>query len=97
MEPGKDGFLGRFKWHIVIICAALVIVLLLAVFTDIFQTSETGVLRNLVWLLGALIFLSALLAMLSRVFKMLDALRDNSAKLEQVTGALEKIMRAWHK
>jgi hypothetical protein len=91
MEPGKDGFLGRFKWHIVIICAAVIIVLLLAVFTDIFQTSETGVLRNLVWLLGALIFLSALLAMLSRVFKMLDALRDNSAKLEQVTGALEKI------
>jgi hypothetical protein len=91
MEPEKNGFLGRFKWHIVIICAALVIVLLLAVFTDIFQTSETGVLRNLVWLLGALIFLSALLAMLSRVFKMLDALRDNSAKLEQVTGALEKI------
>jgi len=91
MEPGKDGFLGRFKWHIVIICAALIIVLLLAVFTDIFQTSETGVLRNLVWLLGALIFLSALLAMLSRVFKMLVALRDNCAKLEQVTGALEKI------
>jgi hypothetical protein len=91
MEPGKDGFLGRFKWHIVIICAAVIIVLLLAVFTDIFQTSETSVLRNLVWLLGALIFLSALLAMLSRVFKMLDALRDNSAKLEQVTGALEKI------
>ena len=91
MEPGKDGFLGRFKWHIVIICAAVAIVLLLAVFTPIFEASETGVLRNLVWLLGALIFLSALLAMLSRVFKMLDALRDNSAKLEQVTGALEKI------
>ena len=91
MEPGKDSFLWRFKWHIVIICAALIIVFLLAVFTDIFQTAEAGLLRNLVWLLGALIFLSALLAMLSRVFKMLDALRDNSAKLEQVTSALEKI------
>jgi hypothetical protein len=66
-------------------------VLALGAFTEIFEASETGVLRNLVWLLGALIFLSALLAMLSRVFKMLDALRDNSAKLEQVTGALEKI------
>ncbi|MCX5638255.1 MAG: hypothetical protein NTX52_11275 [Planctomycetota bacterium] len=91
MEPGKDSFLWRFKLHIVIICAALIIVLLLAVFTDIFQTAEAGLLRNLVWLLGALIFLSALLAMLSRVFKMLDALRDNSAKLEQVISALEKI------
>ena len=91
MEPENDSFLWRFKWHIVIICAALIIVLILAVFTDIFQASEVGLLRNLVWLLGALIFLSALLAMLSRIFKMLDALRDNSAKLEQVTSALEKI------
>jgi hypothetical protein len=91
MEPENDSFLWRFKWHIVIICVALFIVLLLAVFTNIFQEAETGVLRNLVLLLGALIFLSALLAMLSRIFKMLDALKDNSAKLEQVTGALEKI------
>ncbi len=91
MEPENDSFLWRFKWHIVIICVALIIVLSLAVFTNIFQEAETGVLRQLVLLLSALIFISALLAMLSRVFKMLDALKDNSAKLEQVTGALEKI------
>jgi hypothetical protein len=42
-------------------------------------------------MLGALVFLSALLAMLSRVFKILDALRENSLKLKEVTGALEKI------
>jgi hypothetical protein len=91
MAPGKDGFLWRFKWHIVIICAALLIVMLLAIFTPVFQSTETGALRNLVWLLGALVFLSALLTMLSKLFKMLDALRDNSSKLEQVTSALEKI------
>jgi hypothetical protein len=89
MEIGKDSLLQRYKWHIVIICAALVIVVLLALFTDIFQKSER--LQSLVWLLGALVFLSALLTMLSRLIKMLDALRDNSSKLEQVTGALEKI------
>ena len=44
-----------------------------------------------VFMLGGLVFLSALLAMLSRVFKILDALRDNSTKLEEVTGALGKI------
>jgi len=75
----------------VIICAALLIVLLLAMFTPIFEKSETNLLQYLVWLLGALILLSGLLAMLSRVFKILDALRDNSAKLEEVAGALEKI------
>jgi outer membrane protein assembly factor BamD (BamD/ComL family) len=91
MNFGKERPLWRFKWHIVIICIALLAVFLLAFFTDIFQTSEIGLVRHLVWLLGALIFLSALLAMLSRVFKILDALRDNSTKLEEVTGALGKI------
>ena len=91
MDSGKEGFLQRYKWHIVIICAALVIVLLLTVFTDIFQTDETNRLRQLVVMLGVLIILSALLAMLSRVFKILDALRDFSAKLKELTGALEKI------
>jgi hypothetical protein len=91
MNMEKDSFLWRFKLHIVIICSALFIVVLLAIFTNIFQTSEAISLRHLLWLLGALIFLSALLIMLSKLFKMLDALKDNSAKLEQVTSALEKI------
>jgi len=87
MEVGD--FFRRFKWHIAIICAALLIVFMLSLFTDVFQKTET--MRPLVLLLGALVFLSALLAMLSRVFKILDALRDNSAKLEEVTGALGEI------
>ena len=91
MNLGNNKLLWRFKWHIVVICAALLIVFLLAIFTHIFEKSETNLLQYLVWLLGALILLSGLLAMLSRVFKILDALRDNSAKLEEVAGALEKI------
>jgi len=91
MNSGKDGLLRRFKWHIVIIVIALAIVLMLTLFTNIFQKSEADLLRQLIFMLGALVFLSALLAMLSRVFKILDALRDNRAKLEEVTGALEKI------
>ncbi len=91
MDLQNDSFIARFKWHIAIICAALVIVILLATFTNIFISSEINVLQHLVWLLGALIFLSALLAMLSRLFKIVDALKDNSGKLEEVAGALEKI------
>jgi len=91
MNSEKDSFLQRFKWHIAIICAALVIVFLLSVFTDIFQTAETNRMRLLVIMLGVLIILSALLTMLSRVFKIVDTLQDFSAKLKEVTGALEKI------
>jgi hypothetical protein len=91
MDLGKGDFLSRFKWHIVIICAALAVVTLLALLTNIFESAQTDILRNLVWLLGVLVLLSALLAMLSRVFKIVDTLKDNSSQLEQVTEALEKI------
>jgi len=91
MSSENDGFLRRFKWHIVIICVALAFVVILTLFTNIFQKSQTDLLRQLIFMLGALVFISALLAMLSRIFKILDALRDNSVKLEQVTKALENI------
>lgn len=91
MDPGKDSLVRQFKWHIVIVCAALALVVVLMFTTDIFEPGESQTLRNLVFMLGALMFLVALLTMLSRVFKILDALHDNSSKLEDVTGALEKI------
>ena len=91
MGSENDSFLRRFKWHVVIICFALAIVIVLTLFTSIFQKSQTDLLRQLVFILGALVFISALWTMLSRVFKILDALRDNSVKLEGVTNALEKI------
>jgi hypothetical protein len=91
MDPGKDSLVQQYKWHIVIICAALALVVLLMFTTNIFKPSESNMLRQLVFMLGGLMFLVALLTMLSRVFKILDALKDNSAKLEDVTGALEKI------
>lgn len=91
MSSENDGFFRRFKWHVLIIGAAFIIVVFLTFFTSIFQKSQTDLLRQLVFMLGSLVFISALLAMLSRVFKILDALRDNSTKLEEVASALEKI------
>ena len=91
MGSENDGFLRRFKWHTVIICVALAIVVALTVFTEIFSRRESDLLGQLVLMLGALVFLSALLTMISRVSRLLKTLGDNSAKLEEVTGALEKI------
>ena len=91
MSSENDSFLRRYKWHLAIISAVVVSVVYLTLFTDFFQKSQTNSLRQLVFMLGALVFISALLTMLSRVFKILDALRDNSAKLEEVTKALENI------
>jgi len=91
MNPGEDSLVRQYKWHIVIICAVLAVVILLMFFTDFLEPSEDSTFRQLLLMLGALMFLVALLTMLSRVFKILEALHDNSKKLEGLTGALEKI------
>ena len=91
MGSEKDGFLRRFKWHVLIVCFAVAIVVVLTVFTDIFHETETDLFSRLVLMLGALVFVSALLTMISRVSRILKALGENSAKLEDVTGAMERI------
>ena len=91
MDSENDSFFRQYKWHFVVICAVVMCVSYLTLFTNIFQKSQTGSLNQLLFVLGALVLISALLTMLSRIFKILDALRDNSAKLEEVTKALENI------
>jgi hypothetical protein len=89
MDLEGDSFLRRFKWHIVMVCSALAVAFLLAFLTNIFQTSET--VRHLVWLLGALVFLGALLSVVSRVSKIAETLRENSSRFEEAAKSLEKI------
>jgi hypothetical protein len=91
MNSHNDSFWQRYKWYAAIIGIAVVIIVYLTLFTDAFQPSESNLLPQLILVLGVLVALSALLAMLSRLFKILDALKDNSTKLEAVAGALEKI------
>jgi hypothetical protein len=89
MGPEKDSQVWQFKWHIVIIVATLAGVLLLAMFTSVFEQSES--VRQLVWLMGGLIFLGALLVTLSRVSKIVSTLNENSARLEEASKALAGI------
>lgn len=86
MDSEKDSQVWQFKWHIAIIVATLAGVVLLALFTNIFEQSES--VRQLVWLMGGLIFLGALLVMLSRVSRIVSTLNENSARLEEASKAL---------
>jgi hypothetical protein len=89
MDTEKDGGIWQFKWHILVIATTLVAVVILAVFTRLFE-NVAGV-RNLVFLLGSLTFLAALLAMLSRVSGIVNAMRENSAQMQEASKALESI------
>ena len=86
MDSEKDSQVRQFKWHIAIIVVTLAGVVVLALFTDIFQQSES--VRLLVSLMGGLIFLGALLATLTRVSRIVNTLNVNSARLEEASKAL---------
>ena len=88
MGSVNDDFFTRYKWHVVIICVVSVSIAVFLSSNDSLQFSQTD---QVLWLLGALVFLGALLTMLTRVIKILDALKDNSNKLEELTGALQQI------
>jgi hypothetical protein len=89
MSPQNDSQLWQFKWHILVIGITLTGVVALSLLTNIFE--QTAAVRNLVFLLGSLIFLIALLTILSQVAGIVGALRDSSAKMEEATKALENI------
>lgn len=83
------------KWRFVAIYAVLIIVtalvlVVVAFSTDFLQTSEEGQIPPVVWLALAIVFLIAILKTLSQVLKILDAIQDNSIKLERLINALEK-------
>jgi len=92
MDSENDDFSRRSKWLVGIISlVVLVVVAMLTLFTDIFANTQMDLSRQLIFVLGVLVFLGALLTILSRLFRILDALKDNSARLKEVAGALEKI------
>jgi len=57
---------------------------------NIFRTTRAGAIPQLVWFLVASLFLVAVILLLSKAVKILDALEENGAKLERIAEALEK-------
>ena len=82
MSSEKGGFLRRFKWHALIICLAVAIVVVLTIFTDIFHMSETNLLRQLVLMLGVLVFVAALIYLW--VYPLVEVEYESGVKLGQI-------------
>jgi len=91
MDSGKDSQVRSYKWHILIIVVAVVLVVILGIFTKLFE--NTAAVRNGVFMFGSLIFIIALMIMLSQVSGIVNTLRDNSTKMEEAAKSLENIYR----
>ena len=89
MDSEKDRQLWHYKWHIVIIVAAVAVVMIFSIFTRVFEATAT------VWqfasLMGGVFFLLALLVMLARVSRIVETLNENSSRLEEASKSLSTI------
>jgi len=90
MDIGKGNSLRRLKWYSIVVGIALALTLLLAVFTNTFQKPQATGLLQLSSILIQLLLLLAVILMLSMVVKKLDAITEDSTKIEKLTATLEK-------
>jgi hypothetical protein len=91
MDSNKDSQVRQFKWHIPVIVAAVVAVILLGVFTRLFENAAA--VRDLLFMFGSLVSLAALVVVLTQISGIVNTLRDNSAKMEEAAKTLENIHR----
>ena len=89
MDSDKNSQVWQYKWHIAIIVVMVAGAIALSIFTRVFEATDS--LRQPLMLAGALIFLFALLTMLSRVSKIVSTLNENSARMEEASKAMASI------
>ncbi len=94
MDSPKDRPSWEFSWRFIVIYAGLMVLALVLVvvtlLTDIFRTSEEGQIPPVVWLLVAAVLMIAIIAVLSKILKILETVQGNGTKLERLIDALEK-------
>ena len=79
-----------FKWYVIVIISAIIIIVLLTLFTDVFRGERYQHEPSVIWPLSGLILLIAVVIMLSKLMIMTDLLKNNGAKLDKIAEAMEK-------
>jgi len=90
MDLGKNNVFGRFKYFL-IIYGAIIVIVLLALFTNVFETKQPGAIPSVVWVLVALMFMAILIIIFATLMKMLDILDNSNTKIEKVADELERL------
>ncbi len=90
MSLRRDGFLRHFKWHMLTICIPIAVVVLLAIFTDVFQIQQAGVVAQFMRLILTVVLLVAVLTLLSMAFRIHRLITENGTTLDKISGTLER-------
>ncbi len=90
MAFSKDSGSPYLKWYLVIIYLAVPAIILLAFFSDFFETEKPGQIPQVVWLSGGILLLFAIILTLAKTIKLSGQLEENIDKLERLAEAQEK-------
>ena len=94
MDSKQEPFLQRCKWHVVVIIVVVAPIVYYQVFLSTQTPPDTGgePMQSFMLTCGAVLSLMALLALLWRISSIVETLKDNSVKMEEV--ALFKLGRS---
>ena len=79
-----------FKWYFLVIYLAVLCIILLTFFSDVFRTGEPGSMPDIVWLITGAMLLFALIIVLAKIIKLAELIEDNGIKLEKIAEAQEE-------
>jgi len=74
-----------------IIYGAIIVVVLLSIFTDIFNVTESISITQVVALTAILIIMMAVVTALPKLFALADRVKENNEKLEKASNTLERV------
>jgi hypothetical protein len=92
MRMEQEPFVSRYKWHITVIACIVIPVVYFGGLGD--KPPDTGgsAMQSTLLYLGAAILLFAVIYMLMRISSIVDTLKENTAQLGEVAGALKGII-----
>ena len=90
MDLRKAASSRRFAWHIIAIYVGLGVVVIFTLLTSVFRPAEGGVVSPVIWFLITVLLLVAVIATLSKIISVNEAVQRNGARLEQIAELLEK-------
>jgi len=90
MDFGKERLLSGLKKYTIFIYITLVATVVITGFASIIAAPQTSPMPQIVWLVGTLVILIAVLTIVAKLYNLLETLRESDEKLEKINGTLEK-------
>ncbi len=90
MALSEDSGSPYLRWYLVVIYLAILAIILLTFFSDVFKTEQPGDIPQIVWLSGGILLMFASIIILAKTIKMSALLEETIARLDKIAAAQEK-------